>query len=426
MKNMLLNAFEQLNALLIKYIPGQPEAKWCTLPSLLADCGVALPPKLLDLMSRHVLFPGEENSKMADLLDNPLSPNTTGIFQPGHDISLKLTKALTIRDLSTLVQGLEAFLQPVMDVLDMLVFFKLHHSEMFDKYLQVHLRKESESEAKERRSTSSMSAFSFSVPVFPATSMQSRSEHESAGEGLPLRVLLRAMNSTRELIMKLMQGTATYFEIIAGGELNLEKLNIEREFAALHSFSAYLKLPLASYEGLTGVRSMLELFQYIHHIQTIHSVCEQYQLQGCLHDSQLQELLRLVEELSTEESRAKLTPLEASRKMERAKKILCLDSKARPCCLDLFTAVRDSAAFYQFVRDKRFVGHKGQAVFRQQYQLITAQLQHEEYDETVLNHLYAAFNFIGPFMDTRQDFHSLMLQVTRLDVTNGLKQLETT
>jgi len=74
MKNMLLNAFEQLNALLIKYIPGQPEAKWCTLPSLLADCGVALPPKLLDLMSRHVLFPGEENSKMADVLDNPHNP----------------------------------------------------------------------------------------------------------------------------------------------------------------------------------------------------------------------------------------------------------------------------------------------------------------------------------------------------------------
>ena len=34
-KNNLLNAFEQLNALLIKYIPGQPDAKWCSLPSLL-------------------------------------------------------------------------------------------------------------------------------------------------------------------------------------------------------------------------------------------------------------------------------------------------------------------------------------------------------------------------------------------------------
>ena len=64
-------------------------------------------------------------------------------------------------------------------------------------------------------------------------------------------------------------------------------------------------------------------------------------------------------------------------------------------------------------------------MFQQQYQLITAQLQHEEYNETVLNHLYAAFMFIKPFMDTHQNFHQLMSQVTSLDVTNGLKQLET-
>ena len=164
---------------------------------------------------------------------------------------------------------------------------------------------------------------------------------------------------------------------------------------------------------------MLELFEYIHHIR---NVCEQYQLQGCLQDLQLVELCRLVESLSSEESRAKLTLLEASTKMKRMKHLLC---QASPSSLELFTAVGDSTAFYQFVRDKQFVGEKGQAAFRQQYQLITAQLQHEEYNETVLNHLYAAFKLISPFMDTHQSFYQLMSQVTRLDVTSGLKQLET-
>ena len=64
-------------------------------------------------------------------------------------------------------------------------------------------------------------------------------------------------------------------------------------------------------------------------------------------------------------------------------------------------------------------------MFQQQYQLITAQLQHDEYDETVLNHLYAAFKIIEPFMDTHQSFQQLMSKVTSLDVTNGLKQLQT-
>ena len=386
-QEMFMNAFEQLNILLIKYIPGQPDAKWCTLPSLLQCWGVALPHNLLDLILQHVLFPGEE--KKMKLLKNPLLPSVNGKFQPGHDISLKLTSALTLCNLSALVEELKAFLQPIVEVLDMLVFFKLYPSQMFDKYLQVYLMK------------------------------------ESASEGLPLHVLVKAINHTQDLIMRLVQGTAKHSEIIAEGEINLENLNIEQEFNALHKFLAYLNTPMTSHEGLAGVQCMLELFQYIHLIEAIHSVCKQYQLQGCLKDVQFLELCRLEKELSLKENCAKLTPLDASKKMKNVKKTLCFDSMPFPHCLELFTAVQDSAAFFQFVYDKQFYGKKGKDVFLQKYQLITAQLQHEEYDETVLNHLFAAYTIIEPFMDAKQSFHQLMSQVTNLDVTNGLKQLKT-
>ena len=422
-KNNFLIAFEKLNVILIKYIPGKPDAKWCTLPSLLQDWGVALPPDLFDLLSQHVVFPGEERA--GKLLKTPLSPNTTGAFQPGHDISLKLTRELTLHKLSDLVKGLKTFLQPVMDVLDMLVFFKLHPSEMFDKYIQVYLEKDPETESvvREQHSKNTLSTLSFTVPTFTAVSMQPQQGDQNPAEGLPLGVLQRAMNCTHDLIEKLMLGTATYSDIIAKGELNLEKLDIEQEFSTLRSFSTYLKLPVTSQEGLAGVRSMLELFQYIHHIRTIHSVCVQYHLQGCVNDAQLVELMRLVQDLDQEENRAKLTPLAASKKMERVKEILCLRNGAH--CLKVFTAMRDSTAFYQFICDKEFVGEKGQAVFLQQCQLITAQLQHEEYNEAVLNHLYAAFKIVAPFVDRHQNFHQLMLQVTSLNITDGLKQLET-
>ena len=82
-------------------------------------------------------------------------------------------------------------------------------------------------------------------------------------------------------------------------------------------------------------------------------------------------------------ARSLLTPLQAAEKMKRVKEILCLEGKMSSRCLDVFAAMRDSAAFYQFVRDKQFFGQQGQAIFLQQYQLITAQLQHEEYDEQV-------------------------------------------
>ena len=416
-KSMFLSAFEQLNALLIKYIPGEPDAKWCTLPSLLRGHGVALPPNLLDPISQHIVFPGEK--KAGELLKSPLPPHNSGIFQPGHDISLKLSKPFSLQELSILVKGLETFLQPIMDVLDVIVFFKLHPSKMFDKYLHVYLSKANEPETMKQRTTTTLS---YTASVFPPINMQ---EDQSAVEGVSLHVLHSAINSTRELVLKLMQGTAAYSEIVAEGELDLENLNIAQEFNVLQNFSAYLKPPLASFEGLAGVQSILELFQYVHHIRSIHSVCEQYQLKGCLEDPELVKLRKLAEDLTLEENRDNLTPVQAFKEMEMVKKTLCLASEVSPSCLELLKVVGDSVDFYQFVRDKWFAGKQGQAMFQQQYQLVTAQLQHEEYDETVLNHLYAAFKLIEPFMDTHQGFQQLMSQVTSLDVTNGMKQLQT-
>ena len=259
------------------------------------------------------------------------------------------------------------------------------------------------------------------VSTFPPFSPQPQPDDQSQMQGLSLHVLQRAMIDTHELIMKLMHGTAEYSEIIAEGELDFEKLDMEQEFNTLYSFAAYFNMPS---KGLASVQSMLELFKCVHHIQTIYSVCEQYQLQGCLDDPKLCELHQLAEDLSQEKNCAKLKLFEASEKMKEVKMTLFPGNKISLNCLELFTVVRNSAAFYQFIRDNKFVEEGGQALFDQQYQLITAQLQHEEYDETVLNGLYGALKLIEPFMDAHQNFNQLMLKVTSLDI-NGLNQLKT-
>ena len=265
-KNMFLETFEQLNIILIKYTRGQPDdVKWCTLPSLLQSWGVALSPHLLDVISRFIVFP--EEKKVLDLLDNHPIPNTSGNFHLGHNISLKLAKCLSLSDLLDLVKKLNDFLQPIMDVLDVLVFFKLHHSKVFDKYLQVHLRKESEPVIKEKCSTTT---HLITVSTFPPFSPQPQPDDQSQMQGLSLHVLQRAMIDTHELIMKLMHGTAEYSEIIAEGELDFEKLDMEQEFNTLYSFAAYFNMPS---KGLASVQSMLELFKCVHH--TPHAVVVQ-------------------------------------------------------------------------------------------------------------------------------------------------------
>ena len=411
-KTSFLQNFEMLNVLLLKYIPDKPEAKWCSLPSLLAQYGVAFPSHLQDPLTKYVRFPDETKTLGGGTLN---IPNTTGQFNPGHEISLQVSRDLSLKAICKLVQDLKSFLHNILDHIDMLVFFRLHQSKMFDKYLRLFLKKEAE-QSKRMNPAAIMSTFH--LPIH----MVAESEPE---EGLPLSVLQRSLENTKQLLVKLVEGKATYKEIRAEGNLDLLSLDIEREFITLDDFTVHFKQTLRSGNCLTGVQSMLELFQYKEFIPTIHGVCEQYNLQGCLEDCVLKELVTLAEELQPVEHQNELTLIKASEMMKRVKACLFGDQQPNSQCLELFKDVSDSAAFYQFIKDNGFVGKRGKALFSQQYQLITAQLQHEEYDETVLNHLFAAFKFMSPFMDTHQNFRSLMKQVLNLDTSNGLKQLET-
>ena len=420
-KNAYLGYFEQLNILLLRYIPGKSEVRWCTLSSLLAENGVSLPLELEDTITKYVQFPGEPKEVVGGFLENEMPPGTLGQFKPIHNISLKLSKRLGLRELMRLVNDLQSFLQPILDWMEMLVFFKLHNSVMFEKYQKLFLEKGvSEQEERLRPKISLMSTFG----AFPSVSLQPAGAEEEQKAKMSLPILVRSLDWTKQLLIKLIEGNATYSEIIAEGQLDLENLDIEKEFSILGEYIVHLRQPLRNEKGLLGVRYMLELFQYQRHILKIRDVCEQYKLKACLKDKNLQGLVKLAEELGPEKSRRELTLNEATMKMGRVKKLLG-GERVTSQCLKLFDAVADSAAFYQFIKHKRFGRGEGRVVFTQQYQLITAQLQHEEYDEQVLNHLFAAYKFMLPFMNTNHDFGALMEEVVQLDTSSGLKQLET-
>ena len=383
MKSQFLHEFEALNISLIKYIPEQPDAKWCTLPALLQEYGVFLPRNLREMISQYVRFPGEENRNW-EPPTNPVPPSTTGRFQPGHEISLELAKNVGLYQLAELITELNHFQEPLLAHLQMLVFFKLNKSVMFDKYLRVQIGHNTEKlqqlKPQSLLPSPQYSGFTFSIP-FPSSYLPPIQCEDGGGEeGLPMKIFVRSLEGTKELLSKVMNGIAKYSEIIAEGELDLENLDIEKEFYVLSNYSVLNRL---TYSGLTGVRSILELFQYSTHIHNIQAVCDQYKLKSCLSDPKLETLNGLVGKLGSEEARAKLTPNEASKKLKKVKATLGVTEKTNSKCLDLFAAIRDSAVFYQFVRDKQFYGENGNALFYQQYQLITAQLQHEEYDEQV-------------------------------------------
>lgn len=215
----------------------------------------------------------------------------------------------------------------------------------------------------------------------------------------------------------MIKGTAKYADIVTEGsfeELWLQ-IDIDNEFKTMCAFPNFMYINVNEV-GKTGMKNMLELFQYCKQITLIPLVCEQYHLKKCINDPKLQELEKIASSVNSERGRANLTGTAANDYMKRIREVLCLsdDSKGKRC-LKIFPEVSKCAEFYQFIKRKGFTGDtKSRLAFVSQYQLITSQLQHEDYAEKVLNHLFPAFQYIVPFLDAEQNLTELMEKIVKL------------
>ena len=359
------------------------------------------------------------------LMVNPIEPSATDLFKPGHDVALSLTNDMTLVQLASLVTSLDKLLTPMKEHLELLVYFHLHHSAIFDTYLRFQLRQnlltvpmEGQLSLRERVGSMSLSLFG---------SLKKGEPFQEAFRGIPWEVLQESLKETNQLVLKIVRGNACYSDITAGDTLLLDSMDTDAEFRVFTDYTRQMNISVEDFDGLHGIQCMLELFQYTHLINTIYNVCEQYHLEGCLKDERLIGIKEIADDLLTEGRRDQLTSKEATEMMNKIITALCLKKNSN-CIkqpLRLFSAVADSIMFYQFVKDKEFFGEEGQDMFRQQYELITAQLQHEEYNEMVLNHLFTAFRIILPFLDDEQDFESLMMAVNAINITSGQQELST-
>ena len=193
----------------------------------------------------------------------------------------------------------------------------------------------------------------------------------------------------------------------------IQKFDTESEFRIMCAFPEFQDISAANEEGKEGIKHMLELFQYSEQISVIPEVCRQYHLDQCSQDPKLNELMNIVNTVKTAEDRDKVTGKTANDHMKKIWEVLKFDDTSiAKKCLKIFPAVANCAEFYQFIQNKRFVSDTN--AFRSQVELITAQLQHEDYNETVLNHLMPAFQYICPFLDKEQSLGDLMNKIIKL------------
>ena len=261
LKNSYLTNFELLNLCLIKYIPQHPDAKWCSFLALLEEYGVLLPQQLLTKIEKYVIFPND-TSKTTDQLPIPLA--TSGLFQPGSDVSLRLSRDFSLKELSALIIEIQEFQNPLLVYLDMLVYFKLNHSVMFDKYLKAEID-----------SILALSSTDFSMlEVADAT-------HHALKPKVSLTMLSTALEKTKQILVQVIKGEATYADITFNGKIDIRSVHWKRELEILKKYFYFVDHLHGSHDDLDITLNLLTMAQNIYHVY------DQYQSRNKLQDEEL-------------------------------------------------------------------------------------------------------------------------------------------
>ena len=392
---------------------------------LLSRYGVTLPHRLQTATSECVAFPATD-AYSSDQFKS-LTPSISAHFKPGSDVSLKLCKTTKLKQLESIVKSLKHFTEPLCNHMDMLVFFSLKESQIFANYLQFCLLRET-SDSRQYYSSYNEGSFAFEVhvPALP-TELEDTPTQE-------MILLQQALRSTRQLLERVGDGTATYQEVTANNKLDLKIVKIDQEVDTISQFLEQNRgnAPVSFTQvqlmlGPKWLKSILELTEIRKHIYHIFNVVNKFNITGCLTDENLKQLVLMAESLNSELTKSKLTLADANKKMEIVKEQLCLTTDSDYEFLDLFPVLAESVPFHNFLYSHKFAGFEGQERFKQEIQLITAHLQHADYNEIVLNHLILAYEYMVPFIDHEQNLHSLMLKVfsQHLDAGKGCKILET-
>ena len=303
-----------------------------------------------------------------------------------------------------MADGIERFLQPMLQAFDVLVFFELNPSNLFTHILN----------------------------KFKKDFVRELHTSES---GVSKADLKNATVQAVSLVWKICQGSATVSEVTLNNSLSLECINVEDEHQNLSLFAkifaSQFNESVQNCEGLNGIPALLELLQTYEGIFIIGEVCDQFNnlLAKCQTDEDLQVLVNIAKKLSSEDHCQALTMKEAINMLSVVNEKLQIKSNTSiGDVLKLFNEVKNSAAFFTFADEQKFTGLNGKSQFIVRHRLVTTLLQHEEYKEVVLDHLFGCFDYVEPFLVKPSSFKDLMERIASpklSNIDNGMKQLRT-
>ena len=220
---------------------------------------------------------------------------------------------------------------------------------------------------------------------------------------LSLQDFVAAMTSASQFLEKFKSSQVTHMELKRLKFFNQSKVKKDREIRLFQEF--YKERDEECTDFLGQLQNTSNLLEALKLIPGITKVFHTFQMQNCLTHSGYQALVELENQFSTEVEQSNLTGAEAC---DRIQDVLVIIAPLELQQLELFSVAGRSEEFYTFLKS---VEQQGTERFQDLHRLITQYMQHEEYNEAVLNQLPRAREYMLPFLDQEQDFNSLLHKV---------------
>ena len=282
------------------------------------------------------------------------------------DTPLYINEDCTLLDLINVSTSMETFLKPFYEHLKEFVYFSLESSELFDFFIRNQFAKEGK-----------------------YTLMQ-------LSEGMSADEFAFVIKDAKLNMKKIVQGKAKYSDISSCTGLKTSSL-MKKEFSILDNYIKDFGLLDAFKHELLASKDMIQLFHYSSCIASLCEIIKTFDSFATIRKEEDTSILLNISNKINSKVNRNLTARVSQSHYNKIWSILELMEK-KPDCLYIFTPILQSKAFFKFLYSQNFIGKKGDERFQEKYGLITAQLQHEKYNETVLNHLLTAYRLMAPFL----------------------------
>ena len=321
--------------------------------------------ELLERVKKYAIFPTDKPSKAVEIQDIPGEADCQ---------TLQLRKSVSLHELDILMSEAMKFLHPVKQYLPFFDHFHLKSSQLFAAYMSQHMPQSGNATVEHLKKA---------LPAIHAD----------------IEVLLKGKTTRQSLMLRSIDDKSIQEEI--------EKIISYRDFT-VHKDSKIIQ-HISNAMMVPGVIEGVKCFLQF---------CKSFELEVCIKSEQYCRLQELCEEVD-DASIQQITLEEATKTVDSIKEVL--ESSGQVVRLEHLSAVFqvlsvNSSQLKDFFIENNFTTKgEGQHWFQQKYELVTQQLQHEEYNAEVLNNLYAVFLVLAPLNNHELTFSEVLEMITRMD-----------